>query len=76
MRVGLGCERCWPFGGKARRRDGSVAKRWRLVVAGGVVFKIKKEKRLTKITALCITRIPARQKVGADYNKYLPAYLH
>ena len=43
MRAGFGCKRCWTFGGKTRRRDGSVAKQWRLVVAGELKFRIKKD---------------------------------
>ena len=35
-----------------------------------------KEKRRSEITALWITCIPSRQKVGANYHEYLPKYLN
>ena len=60
--------------GKTRRRGGSVGKLWRLVVAGRVWFK--SEDRLKKNGYLRSQPLnhmkPARQEVGANYNKDLP----
>ena len=70
----------WERGGMGALLDGSIVAMLMGELSRGMVVEWwfdqnKERKTLSKITALCITCIPTRQEVGANYHEYLSKYL-